>query len=332
MRRAQAARWRKPMRLAALMLGMLSGAQAQARATVWIIPPPFDDGKNLRALFENPAEWAQTRRRIDGIGYADHWLNSQFSDAELRTWLPQIARWHLKFGLEVGALKPWGLTGDQAFAADRKKWDRFIADGAHLDEIAMDEPLAFARMRLRQSIEFAAEQTARFVALVRQYYPAAKVGDIEPYPGIPSSETLQFIDEVQARLRGQGLRGLDFVRLDVDWMHFRPGDPIGQAGWQGVKQVEAECHRRSVKFSLVYWAADFPAQQRAGNATQTTWENGIMYEGSQYASVGGAPDEMMIESWLDTPDRAVPETEGGTFTRSVLDFTAQFAPGAGTGQ
>jgi hypothetical protein len=99
-----------------------------------------------------------------------------------------------------------------------------------------------------------------------------------------------------------------------------------------VRQVEAECHRRGLPFSLVYWAADFPASQRAGTATEETWETGIMYEGSQYASVGGAPDEMVIESWLQAPDQAVPETERGTFTRSVLDFTAQFAPGAGVGQ
>jgi hypothetical protein len=297
-----------------------------------MIPPPFDDGKNFRALFENPAEWAQTRRHIDGIGYADHWLKSEFSDAELRAWLPQIARWHLKFGLEVGALKAWGPTGEQAFAADRRKWDRFIADGARLDSIGMDEPLAYARTKMQQSVDFAADQTARFVALVRQNYPGVKVGDIEPYPGIPASEILPFIDGVQARLRAQGVRGLDFVRLDVDWMHFRPGDPIGQAGWAGVRQIEAECHQRGLPFSLIYWAAGFNADRRAGTATDETWETKIMYEGAQYASVGGWPDEMMIESWLPTPDQAVPETQPGTFTRSVLDFTTQYAPGAGSGQ
>jgi hypothetical protein len=99
-----------------------------------------------------------------------------------------------------------------------------------------------------------------------------------------------------------------------------------------VRQVEAECHRRGLPFSLIYWAAGFRAEQRAGTATDETWETKIMYEGAQYASVGGWPDEMMIESWLPTPDQAVPETQPGTFTRSVLDFTTQYAPGAGSGQ
>ena len=162
MRRTKTTRWRRPVLMAALMLGLMGGLEARARPAVWMIPPVFDDGKSLRALFEDPAGWAQTRRHIDGIGYTDNRLADQFSEAELRAWLPQIARWHLKFGLDVGALKPWGLTGDLAFAADRKKWDRFIAAGAHLDSIAMDEPLSFARTRLQQSVDFAAEQTARF--------------------------------------------------------------------------------------------------------------------------------------------------------------------------
>jgi hypothetical protein len=293
---------------------------------MWMFPPSYGTGESLRALFNDPVGWAQTRSRITGLGYADHWLYHQFSDAELRPWFRQLAGWHIKLGLEVGALKPWGLTGDIAFKHDRQQWDRFIADGASIDSIAMDEPLAFSQVTMQQSIDFAADQTARFVALVRQTYPAASIGDIEPYPGIPAEDTLAFIDAVQARLRQWHVHGLDFFRADVDWMRFRPGDPKGAAGWAGVRALQAQCHARGLPFSLIYWAADFPYLKRVGTATDETWEEGIMHEGAAYAATGAVPDEMVVESWLPTPDQALPETAPGTFTRSVLDFSNQFAP------
>jgi hypothetical protein len=297
-----------------------------------MFPPANADGRSFRALFEHPDQWTKTRTRIDGVGYADHWLSSQFTDAELRSWLPLLPKWHLKLGLEVGALKPWGVTADKAFAADRLKWDRFIADGARIDSIAMDEPFAFSRKNLRQSVAFAAGQTARFVALVRRTYPAISVGDIEPYPGIPADELVDFLDEVQSQLRQMNVRGLDFFRLDVDWMHFQPGDRIGQGGWQGVRDLQGQFARRGLAFSLIYWAANFPSLNRDGEATEQTWETAIMQQGADYQATGGVPDEMVIESWVNTPSLAIPETAPDTFTRSVLDFTSRYAPGRAAGR
>ncbi len=305
---------------------------AHARPSVWMCPPAGANGESLRSLFEDPGAWAETRTRIDGICYADHWLNRQFSDSDLRAWLPLLTKWHLRLGLEVGALKPWGRTADQAFAADRPKWDRFIGDGGRIDQLAMDEPFAFSRSGLHQTMTYAADQTARFVALVRQNYPNIAIGDIEPYPSISADQLVEFIAAVQARLRQWHMRGLDFVRADVDWMHFRPGDAIGGEGWQGVHDLQRQFEAQGLSFSLIYWAADFPSLKRAGMATQASWENGIMREGAAYAGVAGLPDEIVIESWVNTPDRALPETEPDTFTRSVLDFTARYVPGRGAGR
>jgi hypothetical protein len=43
------------------------------------------------------------------------------------------------------------------------------------------------------------------------------------------------------------------------------------------------------------------------------------------ALVDGAPNQYVIESWLEAPSKSTPETELWTFTRSVLDFTRKFA-------
>ena len=56
--------------------------------------------------------------------YADHWLHKQFTDDELKAWFPMLKQWGLKLELEVGAIKPWGVTGEKTFEIQRPKWDR----------------------------------------------------------------------------------------------------------------------------------------------------------------------------------------------------------------
>ena len=41
--------------------------------------------------------------------------------------------------------------------------------------------------------------------------------------------------------------------------------------------------------------------------------------------VDGAPEQLVIESWIDAPAACLPETGEFTFTRSVLDFCRRFA-------
>jgi hypothetical protein len=308
---------------ALLSLGLLAPAHAQALQKTWMFPSPFENGKSLKALFDDPGGWRQTRQRIAGLAYADHWLNSQFDDTQLRAWLPQLTRWGLKLGLEVGAVKPHSPTGQKAFDNDHPHWDRFIADGAQIDHIAMDEPYAATVNNLHLPMQYGAEQTADFVALVRHAYPGMSVGDIEPYPFFQPAQILEWVDAVQARLRQIGAKPLDFLRLDVDWMHFHPGDAKGQLGWQGARQIEEGCHRRGMAFSLIYWAADYPSLRHAGQQSETTWTEAILDEGARYAAVGGVPDEIMVESWLmsaqeSVPDQALPETDVNTLSGSVL--------------
>ena len=49
-----------------------------------------------------------------------------------------------------------------------------------------------------------------------------------------------------------------------------------------------------------------------------------MQHGYDYALVGGAPDQYVVQSWLAAPPHATPETDPWTFTRSVLDFHRVF--------
>src|SRR5580692_498231 len=90
-----------------------SAQPAGQRPTVWMCPPSFDGGKCFRELFEKPDDWQQTRKAIDVLGYADLNFNKHFSDEQLQAWLPKLSEWGIKLGLEVGAIKGWGPTGEK---------------------------------------------------------------------------------------------------------------------------------------------------------------------------------------------------------------------------
>jgi len=131
-------------------------------------------------------------------------------------------------------------------------------------------------------------------------------------------------------LEGRGLRELfaqpdqwrdTRARLDVDWASFVVCEPCS---WRDVKMIERECRKRKLPFGLIYWAADLPAMRRKGLSDDATWYTGVMQQGYDYAFVDGAPDQVILESWVQAPERMLPEAAEFTFTRSVRDFTQKF--------
>jgi len=294
-----------------------------ARPSVWIGPPPLDNGRCLRELFEKPEQWAEARAGVDVLTYADHHLQRQFTDDELRAWLPRLDAWGVRLSLETGAVKPWGPTAETAFAAERPIWERVQRLGGTLHAVAMDEPLCCAREQIHVPDDDAARETAAFVALVRKHFPGVRVGDIEPYPSIPLADHVAWIAGLEKRLADLGVRGLDFYRLDVDWVHFVVHN---RGSWREVKQLELHCRERKLPFGLIYWAADYPALEKRGMADDATWYVSTMQQGYDYALVDGAPDQIVLQSWVNGPRRTVSDTAEFTFTRTVRDFVRTFTP------
>jgi hypothetical protein len=261
--------------------------------------------------------------------YADHVLNRQFKDDELRAWLPMLRAWNIKLALEVGAVKEWGPTGEKTFNAERPMWDRFQRLGGTVDAIALDEPLLCVRHSLKKPDDYAVQETANFIALVRKNYPQIQIGDIETYPSIPLADHYWWLEALQKRLAEMNVRGLDFYRLDVNWIEFNVAN---RGSWQDVKKLENYCRQKQLPFSLIYWASDYPEMQRRKLADDGTWYVSIMRQGYDYAAVSGAPDQYVVESWIGAPSRGVPENGEFTFTRSVRDFARKFVKPQDTGK
>ncbi len=306
------------------------------------MPPPWPgNGRCLWEMATCEGEWARARALLHGIGCWPWILNQFYSDEQLRTVFERIRSWKLRFALEVPALKAsgWGYDGKSldaagAFEQHRMFERRFVKAGMpRVDAFAMDEPLYAARhagasteaapdARLRHGVA----QTAEFIALIRRAYPRARVGDIEPYPALTFSEITGCVEALQAACRQRRAAGPDFLRLDVDWSLF---SDRRDTGWHEVKRIEDFCRARRIGFSLIYWAADQPRLAAAGKGDEMTWRGGVLAMARAYHDAGGRPDQVVLESWLHTPQHAVPDTDPTTFTASLRDLCAELKIGAG---
>jgi hypothetical protein len=232
-----------------------------------------------------------------------------------------MRQWHLGLQLEVGAIKEWAHTGAAAFTKQKVMFDRALALGAPLESLAMDEPLCCTRRNHLMDQAAAARETADFIAHVRAAYPNLRVGEVEPYPFMSLAEHLAWIKDLQAALAARQVRGLDFYRLDVDYMNFLLG---GHGGWTDVHHLEQACRAQHLPFSLIYWAAGYPLMERAHLPIEPVWHLGVMSEAYVYAAIGGKPDDIALESWVKGPPRTVPDSDPLTFTGTARDFLQTF--------
>jgi len=317
------ARWTLSL-LGLLLLALpLRAAEPPPRPQLWMGPPGKDEGRRFRDLFDHPEQWEQTRAAIDVLQYADHVLKKQFTDDELRRFFGLLKQWKLKFAMEVGCIKPWGLTGQRTFEIQRKYWEHFQSLGAELYAIAMDEPFLCCRHHIKKPDDYALRETVEFIVLVRQHFPEMLIGDIETYPSLSLADHQWWIENVQKALAERKVRGLDFYRLDVNWSNFICFD---RGNWPELKKLERYCRSQKIPFSVIYWASDQPLLKKLGLADDSTWYTSIIQQGYAYAMAQGQPDQYMVQSWLDAPPQSIPESDPWTFTRSVLDFSRKFVP------
>lgn len=290
-------------------------------------PPGKTELAAYRQLIEKPEAWAKLRPHVGALLFASHWLNEQYpEDGQLRAAMKALRKMDMPIELEVGALKEWAKTGEATYRAQTKDWNRIIDCGGDLRSFAMDEPFINAREHMKiekdKAMEFAAEETAVFMELVRKNYPDILIGDIEGFPYLSADELIRFIDLLQAKLKARGVRGLDFFRVDTNWMNFVVRNMDGD--WHDLKRVELHCRKLGIPFSVIYWASNFPAAARAGIGDDKTWYVGTMQMGYDYALTGGTPDQFVIESWVGVPEKTLPDSDPFSFTGGALDFAERF--------
>jgi hypothetical protein len=290
---------------------------------------PFNDGSvDYFDLWKSGAAWPNAESRTGVFKVYSSWVMNYASSNQLAKVVNGVAAAHIQLALEIGAFDANGVgcgQGVEGFDGTLDALKKIRNAGGHVDIVSFDEPYAFGvrdtgANACHWSVGQAAYAAVTFVNQLRKFDSHMLIGDTEPmWAGISADDIGGWLD-AYAQATG---RPMDFLQLDADW---------SQADWATTfKSVEAAARSRGVPVAPIY---------NGGDATSDAdWTNLAMERAFEYEQVvGGKPDFVTLQSWMDKPDHVLPETDPTTFTglidrylspRSNLTITSFAAAGSG---
>lgn len=229
---------------------------------------------------------------MTGRKYARRLLPSGASDPDLAQCFANLNSYGIEFTLETGITGPF-TSGEDAFDFNRVFWNRFIGLGAPLTTFYLQEPLTSGLEHTSLTYGQLVQETADWIALVRQNYPGMKLILMEAYPYNSPSETLDFIDDVNAAAASLSVDGLDGYELDLD---------INASGWSwsGVSTIRSEVHSRSMEFHAILWGG-------GSTGSNCDYVQNTLDQALGMISNGLTADTYSIQSWDVYPTVTLPE-------------------------
>lgn len=285
---------------------------------------PFTGSDDFLDLFAADAAWEETAAGIDVFKLYGEWVAYHATPGELEAAVSAIRDRGLALGVEAGPLDPPPECGNgiEGFAGTDEGAliaNRIIAAGGRIDVIALDEPLYFASIydgdqACRWDATRVATEVGEFVTTMRGFFPDVVIGDIEPTPSPTTASTYNTWLETFREVNGYDLA---FLHLDVDW---------SREGWAATARDIVEFGAGfGVPVGIIF----------TGNHSDPDDATWIAIAGERVkeyeATSGSLPRHVVFQSWMDHPDRALPETESVTFSnlirtylndRAALGFTA----------
>jgi hypothetical protein len=285
---------------------------------------PFTGSDDFMDLFTPDAPWGDTASRLDVFKLYGEWVAYHATPVQLRTVVDELRDRGLALAVEAGPLDPPADCGNgiEGFAGTDEGAliaDRILEAGGRIDLIALDEPLYFASVYDgEQACHWeparVAAEVGEFVTLMQGFFPDIVIGDIEPTPHPTTVETYTNWLETFRDVNGYDLA---FLHLDLDWS--RDDWPVAAA------RIVEDADELGVPAGIIFTGNHSDPDDAVWLAI--AGERVLEYE----AAAGRAAPHVVFQSWMDHPDRALPETDPLSFAnlvrtyftdRSALGFTA----------
>jgi hypothetical protein len=274
---------------------------------------PFTGSDDFMDLFQPGAPWEGAAAGIQVFKLYGEWVAYHATPDQLRTAVEAIRDRGLALGVEAGPLDPPPECGNgiEGFAGTDEGAliaNRIMEAGGRIDVIALDEPLYFASVYDGEQAchwdpAHVAAEVGEFITLMRSFFPDVVVGDIEPTPDPTTVGTYTGWLETFREVNGYDLA---FLHLDVDWS--RDGWPASSA------EIVGFGTEFGVPIGIIF----------TGNHSDPGDDRWIATAGERVKEyLGGAgepPPHVIFQSWMDHPDRALPEDEAWTFTSLVHTY------------
>ncbi|HEU5280228.1 MAG TPA: discoidin domain-containing protein [Gaiellaceae bacterium] len=308
-----------PACLAAVVLLPGAASAPPAGPAIWFapLPPlrivesrPFVGSTDFMQLFSKRAAWPNAARRVSVFKLYGEWVAHTATSAQLRRAVKELKRRKISIAVETGPLEPPPECGQgvEGFAGAEglTTANRIKEAGGTLGYVAFDEPFYYGALYAGQNAcrwdtRHIAESVAAYIRGIRTVFPHVKFGDTEPLTtGAHIDRYKEWIDAYW-EVTGESLA---FIHLDT-W-YTLPRWP------QLAHELEAFAQSRGVAFGLIY-------NGDGHDASDYAWLAKAQERFELYETESGRPDHAVLQSWVDKPDRVLPETRR-TFTNLILRY------------
>jgi hypothetical protein len=268
---------------------------------------PFIGSDDFMELFKPGAAWDAAASHIQVFKLYGEWVAYGATDVELAAAVKAIRERGMALAVEAGPLDAdegcgVGIEGFAGTDEGNLIANRIRQAGGSIDLVALDEPYYYASIydgpnACGWSAEKVAEEVAHYVDLMRSHFPAVIIGDTEPTPPPVLTETYTSWLETFRAVNGYDL---GFLHLDIDWA--RTDWPVM------VDEIVAFGRSFGVPVGMIY----------IGNGSDPSDEVNVSVMGARALRLedefGVDPGHVLFQSWVDHPDRVLPESAAYTFT------------------
>lgn len=254
-------------------------------------------------------QWRQAASVISVVEINASWIEKVSTPEQLAKAVHVLGSHHIKLALELNGLTNSSICSGDGFASRDPLIPvrKMLAVGGIVDYVVLNEPYAWAsRARGPKACHWTPQEVAQhlkpFLANLRALMPDVQIGDAEPlWKDSDAGEFAKWAD-TYAKVTGSKL---DFFQMDFD---FTRGDWV-----QAALIVQKAMQARGIIFGVHYFGNRADGSDRKWLATA--------FDRSQaFASAGGHPDQVILQSWHPIPRHILPESEHDTFMAFVLRY------------
>ena len=262
-------------------------------------------------LFAPDAPWAEALEHMDVFRLHAFQMRHYLSDDDLRLIIDWLDEHQIPLLFETEPLQipdPDECDHSESFEGpyDLEMAQRYKDLGGTIAVVAIEQPFTYAHHLegprvCHYTLERIVGEVTDYMTEMRRIFPGVPMGSIEGLVRSPQTtpeDMALWIDSYE-ELAGEPLA---FLHIDVDW--FVPG-------WAEIlRGIENVADERGVPFGVLYNGA---FESTSEGWLQLTAEHVAEYE----VNAGGTVDHVNFTSWVDQPDRVLPETDPGAFTSLI---------------
>ena len=266
-------------------------------------------------LFEPDAPWADALEHVSMFRLHAFQMRHYLSDDHLRLIIDWLDEHQIPLLFETEPLQPVDpeeCDHSESFEGpyDLEMAERFKNLGGTIDVVAIEQPFTYAHKLegprvCHYTLERIVSEVTDYMTEMRSMFPGVPMGSIEGLVRSPvtTPEDMALWLDSYEEFAGEPL---EFLHIDVDW---------SVPGWTDILLgIEQVADARGVPFGVLY-----------NGGLETTSERWLQKAAEHVAefetNAGGTPDHATLTSWVDQPDRVLPDDDLGAFTSLINRYS-----------